>query len=177
MIRPLDVILTTIKEFDEPDEIASEIITAITGGPSHVRVYMKGWCENYDFWEVTLPHCRFGYMNEIDRTEVNVEIGRHKGLPYPLPLEVGQMALLEMKKLEGSDYDVFELWEHLLEVAGIDSTDNSDPNRYVCSSGAGHIMYWIGYPWHTKGEIVSLLSPQDIRESDEYEKVEEGGEI
>ena len=169
MIRQFDVILTWPKHPTGFIGLLSRIITWVTRkGPSHVRTYIKGLYKDYDFFEVTYPHSRFGYMSEVDPKEYRIEIGRHRGLPSPLPKELSDIAILEMWKIEGSNYDAFELWEHLLDEAGIDSIDNSVPNKYVCSSGNGHIMYWMGYPWHIKGKIVSLLSPQDIRESDEY---------
>jgi len=176
-MRPLDHILTWPKKFKGFMGFISSFIIWITRkGPSHVRIYIKGLYGDFDFFEVTYPRARFGYMSEVSPKEYRIEIGRHKYLPFPLPQEIADIAILEMRKMEGTDYDIEELWEHLLDEGGIDEIDNSDPNIWVCSSGGGHIMHWIGYAWHTKGKVVSLLSPQDIRKSDEYAKVKKGGE-
>ena len=168
-IRPFDVIMTQLKDKpDEIEEIVSEIITWLTGGPSHVRVYCKGLHEDFDFWEVTYPHCRFGYMKEIDYKSYEVEIGRHKELPFPLPQDLCDKGIAAMLKLEGTDYDLGELFfSQLFDLIGIDHTDQSDPNKFVCSSGAEHIFITMGYPF-CPGDL--LVSPEDIVKSLYYEK-------
>lgn len=180
MIRQFDLIMTQRKEIpiDDPLDILSEVITWITGGPSHVRLYMKGLHEDFDFWEVTYPKCRFGYMTELDekyRGEFDIEIGRYKDLPFPLPKELSDKGIERMEKLEGSLYDLGELlFSQLFDELGIDHTDNSDPERFVCSSGVENIFRIMGFPFCPNHPLVS---PEDIVHSKFYVKViEKGGE-
>jgi len=168
MIQLFDVILTWKR-----GNIISEIISFFTRkGPSHVRTWTRGLYENFDFFEVTFPKPRFGYMAEIDFKEYRIEIGRHQNLPYPIPDDMVKIAIDEMIKLrDNTFYDVGELFEHLLEEVGIDSVDNSNPDHFVCSSGDEHIRKM----WNKKEYLwcpdQQLVSPQDIRESPFYRKV------
>jgi len=168
--------MTTRKEkpINDPLDVASIIITAITGGPSHVRLCIKGLYENWDFWEVTYPKCRFGKMEEVDYKEYDVEIGRHRNLPFPLPREIAEKAVGEMKRVEGRLYDVGELFfSQLFDTIGLDHTDHSDPERFVCSSGVEYILTCLGFPFCP---LDFLVSPEDLIKSEFYTKVEEGGE-
>lgn len=171
MIRPFDVISTTIKRMQGPDDFISEGITLITGGPSHVRLYCKGLHEDFDFWEVTYPKCRFGYISEINRDDYQVEIGRHKDLPFPLPQELLDKGLAEMLNVEGSLYDIGELFfSQLFDIIGLDHSDQSDPKKFVCSSGIEHILTTMNFPFCPDDYLVS---PEDIIKSICYERVEE----
>ena len=166
MLRPFDVIMTWPNKF----YFISWIISQITrGGPSHVRVYTKGLYQDFDFWEVTWPKVRWGYMDEIDPRLYRIEYGRHSQLFYPLPDELARRGLLEMIRLEGSLYDIGELaFSQFFDEIGVDHTDQSDPTRFVCSSGAEHILAQMGFPFCASD---MLVSPQDIRRSPVYVKV------
>jgi len=173
MIQPFDVILTWKR-----GNFISEIISFFTRkGPSHVRTWIKGLYKDFDFFEVTFPEPRFGYIRELDLKKYRIEVGRHKNLPCPVPDEMVRIAIDEMIRLtEKTKYDVGELWENLLEELGIDSVDNSNPEHFVCSSGDEHNRkMWKEFEklygvltWCPEQQLVS---PQDIRESDYYIKL------
>ena len=166
-MRPFDMIMTWPKRWN----FISWFITWITrGGPSHVRVYCKGLFEDFEFFEVTFPRGRFGYMNEIDPKYYKVEIGRHSELFYPLPKELSDKGLKTMISLSDIDYDVGELaFSQLFDELGIDHTDQSSQEKFVCSSGAEHILASMNFPFCPSEQLVS---PQDIRKSKFYVKVE-----
>src|SRR5512139_683779 len=170
MLRPFDVIMTWPKKWNP----ISWVISSITGkGPSHVRVWCRGLYENYDFWEVTFPKCRFGYLSEIDPRFYRIEYGRHSDLFYPLPLEIQNRGLQAMLKLCGTLYDLGELsFSQFFDEIGLDHTDQSEPERFVCSSGAEHVLASMDFPFCPSD---MLVSPQDIRKSKFYVRVK-GGE-
>ncbi len=183
-MRPLDLMNTQRRDIpiDDPMDILSEAITWITDGPSHVRLFIGADVEirpgeNFDFWEVTFPRCRFGKMEELSEKylkEYQMEVGRHRLLPYPLTQEIFDKALTEMKRLEGSYYDLGELLiTQFLDEIGLDHTDNSNPDLFVCSSGVEHIYRVIGFPFCEGHEVVS---PEDIVKSPQYEIVPWGVE-
>ncbi len=140
----------------------SEGIEGISRGPSHVRLFLEG----KDFWEVTFPRCRIGEIGEIDPGTVDVEVGFHVHVEQGWIRENQRRAiLLEAERLIGSEYDVMELWEHLLHEAGIDDEDHSDPGRFVCSSGVEHVFRTAGLGFRPNHPLVS---PEDLRESPLY---------
>ncbi len=171
MLRPFDMIMTWPRKWN----FLSWFITWVTGGgPSHVRVYTKGLYQDYDFWEVTWPKVRWGYLSEIDPKQYRIEYGRHSQLFYPLPVEIQEKGIAEMQRLEGSLYDLGELaFSQFFDEIGLDHTDQSDPKKFVCSSGAEHILTTMNFPFCVSHELVS---PQDIRNSKFYMKVK-GGDL
>ena len=177
MLRPFDCIFTWPKRWN----FISWFITWITGGgPSHVRLYIKGLGikdENgreYDFIEATWPKVRFGFMEEVDPKLYRIEYGRHSELPYPVPQELEDKAIAEMKRLIGVLYDLGELaFSQFFDELGIDHIDHSDPERPVCSSLAEHILGVLTYFFCPSDQLVS---PADIMRSKFYVKVKKGGD-
>lgn len=167
MLRPFDVIMTWPKKWN----LISWLISFITrGGPSHVRVYTKGIPgAKGEFWEVTWPRTRWGDMDEINPKLYKIEIGRHSQLFDPLPPEIAQRGLITMLQLEGGMYDLGELaFSQFFSELSLDSSDQSDPERYVCSSGAEFVLASMGFPFCASDRVVS---PADIRRSPVYVKV------
>jgi len=162
---PLDVLLTQLRSSlpdsipDIPDVVIGDLISFISKGPSHVRTYCKGWYKDYDFFEVTFPVARFGYLKEIDLTEYSVMVGRHSQLPDPLPENLEALALSTMLKMKGTLYDLGELFfTQLLHVLGLDdSVDFSDPHLWVCSSGDEHIMKSVNCLWRPDLKVVAPI--------------------
>ena len=169
MLRPFDLIMTWPKRWN----FISWIITWITGGgPSHVRVYCRGLGfyneegKELDFFELTWPKGRFGFMKEINPSEYKIEYGRHSELFYPLPDEFRDKGIAAMKELDGTLYDVGELgFSQFFDQIGLDHTDQSDPKMKVCSSAAEYIFACMTFPFCPSDQLVS---PQDIRESKFY---------
>jgi hypothetical protein len=177
MLRPFDVIMTWPVKWNF---ISWFIIWITHGGPSHVRVYCKGLGfyrddKELDFFELTWPKGRFGFMNEISPGDYKIEYGRNSELFYPLPDELKNKGKNAMKALEGTWYDGGELaLSQFFDEIGLDHTDNSDPTRFVCSSAAEHILSTMNFPFCVSDQLVS---PQDIRKSKFYVKVEGGEEV
>lgn len=176
---PLDVLATQRRSSlpsdipDIPDAAISDLISWVSAGPSHVRTYCKGMYKDYDFFEVTFPVARFGYLKEIDLNEYSCLVGRHSELPIPLPDNLDALALSTMLKMKGTLYDLGELFfTQLLHVLGLDdSVDLSDPHLWVCSSGDEHIMAGVGHSWRPDLKVVA---PIDIVASPYFRLVEWG---
>lgn len=146
-----------------------------------MRVYAKGLGiidpetgKEFEFFELTWPKGRFGFMEEVSPKEYQIEYGRHSELFYPLPEELRDKGIAAMKELNGTLYDVGELgFSQFFDQIGLDHTDQSDPEKKVCSSAAEYILTCMNFPFCPSDELVS---PQDIRKSNFYVKVKEGGE-
>lgn len=167
-LRPLDAILTQPIEFD----LISDLISWISGGPSHVRCCCKGMYYDFDFFEVTWPTARFGFLSEIDTTQSSVRIGRHKNLPYPLPPNLHDYALMTMFHLRGTLYNVPELLitEFLHVTLGLNVDFTPWLNDFVCSAGDEHIMKKDGFPWRPDLNE-KCVSPVDIVQSPYFVEV------
>jgi hypothetical protein len=170
IVQPYDLLFTWrhFLDAENPLDLAvSKAIEWITEGPSHVRLYLgQGPFGEKTFWEVTYPKCRFGSLNEIDLAVCDLEIGYHI-YSWLLEPEEEWAIISEAQKLIGRKYDVMELFDHLLDELGIDHKQDSDPDRYVCSTGVVHLFRRAGlYFWRDLPE--QLISPQDIRESKFY---------
>jgi len=163
-LRPLDLIFTwgrSSKAQDLGTLIVQEAIEGVTRGPSHVRLYLG----DDVFWEFTMPACRYGQLHEIDLGRVDVEVGYH-GL-YLFDEKIAQKIRAEARRLIGTPYDTWELFDHLLDELGIDHEQDSDPRRFVCSTGVEHLFRTAGIPFRPDLPE-QLVSPQDIRESRFY---------
>lgn len=164
-LKPLDLIFTwgrSSKTEDLASLVVKEAIEGITGGPSHVRLYLY----NDVFWEFTVPRCRFGKLAEIDLEKVDVEVGYHIFAEDLDPESVIQLND-EAEKLTGTPYDVLELFDHLADEIGLDHKQDSDPEKFVCSTGVEHLFRLIEIPFRPDLPE-QLVSPQDIRESRFY---------
>jgi len=74
--QPLDLIFTwgrSSKTDNLVDLVVEEAIEGVTGGPSHVRLYLG----QGRLWEFTLPECRYGTLDEIDLRKFDIEVGYH----------------------------------------------------------------------------------------------------
>jgi hypothetical protein len=164
-VKFLDLIFTWGRSSHAQDIwtlVMQESIEGFTSGPSHVRLYIG----EGRFWEFTLPACRYGDVKEIDLHKVDLEVGDHR-MADSLSTGQREALLMEAQRLIGTPYDVQELFEHLLQEWGMDLEDDSDPRRFVCSSGIEHLFRVAGIPFRPDDPLVS---PQDIRHSPHYER-------
>jgi len=163
--QPLDLIFTwgrSSKAENLVDLVVEEAIEGVTGGPSHVRLYLGQGC----LWEFTLPECRYGTLDEIDFGKFDIEVGYHI-MAVDLAVERVLIIHEEAERLIGTKYDTAELFDHLLDEIGLDHRQDSDPEKFVCSTGVEHLFRLAGISFRPD-EAPQLVSPQDIRESRFY---------